>query len=94
MDNTENIISKNSYVDTFEIDLRNNIYFDTSQWEGDIKPVKAILSVCMPDKTTYEITNNIAENWDKIDKTGKFDVELTIGNMILLMEDGTFRIGK
>ena len=37
---------KYSFVGSFEIDLRNNTYFDVSQWEGDVKPVKAIVSIC------------------------------------------------
>lgn len=88
---TADEIDKYSFVDTLEIDLRNNIYFDVSQWEDNVKPVKAILSVYIPEKTTYGTVNEIAKNWDKLGKTGGFDVKLTIGNMILLMEDGTFR---
>ena len=82
---------KYSFVDSLEIDLRNNTYFDVSQWEGDVKPVKAILSICMPKKTTHNVVNDIADNWNKLGKSNNFDVNLTIGNMIFLMEDGTFR---
>lgn len=72
---------KYSFVDSFEIDLRNNTYFDVSKWEGNIKPVKAILSICIPENTT-------------LGKNDKFDVKLSIGNIIFLMEDGTFRTEK
>ena len=82
---------KYSFVDSLEIDLRNNTYFDVSKWEGSVKPVKAILSICMPKETTYNVVNDIADNWNKLGKSNNFDVNLTIGNMIFLMEDGTFR---
>ena len=82
---------KYSFVDSLEIDLRNNTYFDVSKWEGSVKPVKAILSICMPKETTYNVVNDIADNWNKLGKSNNFDVNLTIGNMIFLMEDGTFK---
>ena len=82
---------KYSFVDSLEIDLRNNAYFDVSQWEGDVKPVKAILSICMSKETTHNVVNDISDNWNKLGKSNNFDVNLTIGNMIFLMEDGTFR---
>ena len=88
---TVNENDKYTFVDSFEIDLRNNTYFDVSQWEGSVKPVKAILSICMPKETTYNVVNDITDNWNKLGKSNNFDVNLTIGNMIFLMEDGTFK---
>ena len=82
---------KYSFVDSLEIDLRNNTYFDVSQWEGSVKPVKAILSIRIPKETTHNVVNDIANNWNKLGRSSNFDVNLTIGNMIFLMEDGTFR---
>ena len=81
---------KYSSVDSLEIDLRNNTYFDVSKWEGSVKPVKAILSICMPKETTHNVMNDITDNWNKLGKSSNFDVNITIGNMIFLMEDGTF----
>lgn len=57
-------------VDTFEVDLAKE-GIDVSEWEDDVKPVKAIMSVVTKDKDE------------------SFAVE--IGNMVMLMEDGTFR---
>lgn len=82
---------KYSFVDSLEIDLRNNTYFDASQWESDVKPVKAIISICMSKETTHNVMNDITDNLNKLGKSSNFDVNLTIGNMIFLMEDGTFR---
>lgn len=59
-------------TEVIQIDLTNN-GFDSSKWEGDVKPVKAFL-------TLKEIAGN---------ESFKFTLE--IGDMMFLMEDGTFQ---
>ena len=86
-------LQNKSCADVIVVDLKN-AGIDVSQWKGDVKPVKAILSVNMFEKTTCEVLDDIAANWNSLETVGDFNVNLTIGNMVLLMEDGTFRMNQ
>lgn len=68
LDNSPVYLQKS--IDTFEVDLTKE-GIDVSEWEDDVKPVKAIMSVVTKDNDESFATE--------------------IGNMIMLMEDGTFR---
>lgn len=65
-------------LDVVEIDL-NDAGYDVNQWEEDVKPVKAIISICIPSCSNY--------------KTDTYDMEL-VGHLVFLMEDGTFRMNQ
>ena len=54
----------------------NKVEIDVSKWEDTIKPVKIIMSV-------ITIDNNVEDG---------FDLSIEVGNMVALMEDGTFRL--
>ena len=90
---TTDELKDKSCVDVIIIDLKN-VGIDVSLWKGDVKPVKAILSVNMFEKTTCEVLDDIAANWNSLETVGDFNVNLAIGNMVLLMEDGTFRMNQ
>ena len=90
---TTDELKDKSCADVIIIDLKN-VGIDVSLWKGDVKPVKAILSVNMFEKTTCEVLDDIAANWNSLETVGDFNVNLAIGNMVLLMEDGTFRMNQ
>ena len=92
-DMTVDELKEKSCADVIIVDLKN-AGIDVSRWEGNVKPVKAILSVNMFEKTTCEVLDDIAANWNSLETVGDFNVNLAIGNMVLLMEDGTFRMNQ
>lgn len=80
MDKIQNVnlndIDKRKVVSVDTIEIDlNKVKIDVSTWEDTIKPVKIIMSVITRD-------NN--------EKDG-FGLSIEIGNMVTLMEDGTFR---
>lgn len=72
-----NDIDKRKIVSVDTIEIDlNKIEIDVSKWEDTIKPVKIIMSVITRD-------NNGEDS---------FGLSIEAGNMVALMEDGTFRL--
>ncbi len=83
MDKIQNVdlslkdIEKRKIVSVDTIEIDlNKVEIDVSKWEDTIKPVKIIMSV-------ITIDNNVEDG---------FDLSIEVGNMVALMEDGTFRL--
>lgn len=82
MDKIQNVdfslkdIDKRKIVSVDTIEIDlNKVEIDVSKWEDTIKPVKIIMSVITKD-------NN---------KVNDFGLSIEVGNMVVLMEDGTFK---
>lgn len=82
MDKIQNVdyslrdIDKRKIVSVDTIEIDlNKVEIDVSRWEDTIKPVKIIMSVITRD-------NNGEDS---------FGLSIEVGNMVALMEDGTFR---
>lgn len=81
-------------VETFEINLRDaNCNIDISDWEeNDVKPIKVIVSCVFSSRTNFGVLNKSSDVWRMTEAIAPFNMRFSIKDMVLLMEDGTFRI--
>lgn len=79
-------------VETIEVDLAK-INIDVEDWEdGDVKPVKAIVSCLFGERKHFGVMSEPSDAWFLTDAILPFNVKFSVKDIVLVMEDGTFRI--
>ena len=79
-------------VETIEVDLAK-INIDVEDWEdGDVKPIKAIASCLFGERKNFGVMSEPSDVWFLTDAILPFNVKFSVKDIVLVMEDGTFRI--
>ena len=77
-------------VKTIEIDLKEND-IDVSVWEGNVKPVKVILSCLLQNDNVQRTLKECCDTKNFMERCLSLDFDFMIKDIVVLMEDGTFR---